>query len=99
MGSAGSPYRTAAVVVPPPPPKRWYVRQFGPYGVLNVPVGIAIGATIGEIARHAGILDWPIVALSIPAAFVFWWRRAAEKPADGVLSRWILAPLPWRPRE
>ncbi len=95
MGSAGSPYRTADVVQPPPPPKRWYARQFGPYGVFNIPVGVAIGATIGAIARHAGILDWRVYVVGAPLVLLFWWRRAAEKPADGVLSRWIPVRWPW----
>lgn len=99
MGSAGSPYRTAAVVVPSPPPKRWYVRQFGPYGVLNVPVGVAIGVAIGTAARRSGLADWRVYAVGVPLVLLFWWRRSADKPADGALWHWIPATLPWRTRE
>ena len=97
MGSAGSPYRTADVVVPPPPPKRWYVRQFGPRGLFNIPVGVAISATIGTAARLSGLVDWRVYVVGVPLALLFWWRRCETKPADGAFWHWI--PATWRPRE
>lgn len=93
MGSAGSPYRTADVVQPPPPPKRWYVRQFGPYGAFNVPVGIAVGVAIGTAARRIGIVDWRVYVVGLPLVLLFWWRRCETKPADGAFWHWI--PATW----
>lgn len=95
MGSAGSPYRTADVAQSPPPPKRWYARTFGPYGVFNVPVGLAFGAAIGTVARHAGNLGWLVCLVGSPLILLFFYRRASEKPDDGALSRWILVRRLW----